>query len=716
MSKCRFILIILSFAIQNAFAQQNNIWYFGKKAGLNFNSTANQPIPFPVLNSAMDADEGSASICDNNGNLLFYSNGLTVYNRNHQVMVNGDGLMANISTVQSCIIVPLPANENIFYIFTADALENSFNNGYRYSIVDMTQGNGDGAVTVKNNLLSASGTERMVAIRHADGVSVWLVTNDNNSNIFRSWLITCAGLQTTPVISTMGSVLDQHNLTNTGMLKASPDGKQICQTHFPFFDEIVKPPNFCQVFDFDNASGALSNVRTIGFPNSRYTTCEFSPDSKLLYVARSYDKAIDQLEITLPSLAAVLASRVTINTDDAQFFGIQAGPDQKIYLSQPPSWFLGAINKPNSKGAACDFQKEQVDVRTGSTYAGLPAFINDLSFSSNNSFSYAILDSCTGTVQFQGISAMPGILQWQWDFGDGTTSNIQNPVHTFDPADKAYVVKIEITSNLTCGTIRITKNILPKGIISTIDFDFFASCDSGYVRFTNKSPGLQNPGGQYTWDFGDGNISTIVNPLYTYDQSGSYPVKLKLITTNQCLDDSLTKMVTMPPLPLTISDHQTIFTGQRIQLFANAPGNNNYLWSPANGLNNPALARPFASPQQDITYKVKVTNGKGCSGEDSVHITIVDLDDIYVPSAFTPNNDGKNDQIKPFYGSKFALKEFSIFNRWGERVFTTRNQGEGWTGKINGLEQNPGVYIWILKYTNDTGKTLERKGSLVLIR
>lgn len=89
MSKCRFILIIVSFAIQNASAEQNNIWYFGKKAGLNFNSTANQPIPFAVLNSAMDADEGSASICDNDGNLLFYSNDLTVCNRNHQLIVNG---------------------------------------------------------------------------------------------------------------------------------------------------------------------------------------------------------------------------------------------------------------------------------------------------------------------------------------------------------------------------------------------------------------------------------------------------------------------------------------------------------------------------------------------------------------------------------------------------------------------------------------------------
>jgi gliding motility-associated-like protein len=345
----------------------------------------------------------------------------------------------------------------------------------------------------------------------------------------------------------------------------------------------------------------------------------------------------------------------------------------------------------------------------------LPAYINDLSYNPNNGFSYTILDSCTGIIQFQGYSTLAGPVQWLWDFGDGNTSTVQNPVHTFNPVDKDFSVSILIKSGIGCGSVKLSKNIIPRGIATTVDFDFFANCDSGYVRFINKYPSQQGTAGRYGWDFGDGNTSTSVNPLHTYSQPGNYPVKLKLITSTSCLNDSLTKTVTMPALPVTISGNQTIFAGQKIQLFVNGSGTT-YQWSPATGLSNPSVARPFASPVQDITYKATVINNNGCSGVDSVHITVTDLDGIFVPTAFTPNNDGRNDDIKPVFGLKFTLKEFSIFDRWGERVFTTSTRNEGWTGKINGIEQNPGVYAWILKYIDNNGKTAEKKGTLILLR
>ncbi|MEO7923137.1 MAG: PKD domain-containing protein [Chitinophagaceae bacterium] len=713
MRKCPLIFIFLILFSVQSLAQRNNIWYFGKKAGISFNPSPGQPIPTPLFNSEMEADEGCASICDDNGDLLFYSNGITLYNRNHQVMLNGDGLLSNPSTMQACIIVPQPGNDDIYYVFTADAFENAYMNGYRYTVVDMTRDNGNGEVISKNVLLYASGTERMTAIRHADGIGVWVVTNDYNSNVFRSWLVTCSGVQATPVVSTIGTILDQYPLMGIGMMKASPDGKLLCQTHFPLFDEDLHVPNFAQLFDFDNATGTLSNLRTIAFPDAQLTGCEFSPDSKLLYLTRSYDKSIDQVEATLPTAAAINSSRVTINMD-VNFYGIQLAPDGKIYLSQP-SLYLGAINQPNIKGLGCDYQKEQVDISFRFAYAGLPSFINDLSFNPLNTFGQIILDSCAGMVQFQGQSSMPGTLVWAWDFGDGNTSSLQNPVHTFSPADTEYVVKVEISSNLTCGKFKIAKTVKPRGIVTKLDFDFFASCDSGYIRFINKNPSLQGAGGTYSWDFGDGQTSADVNPKHSYAQQGNYSVKLKFNATKNCLDDSVTKTVTMQPLPVTISDDQTIFIGQKIQLFVSGPGTR-YNWFPPTGLSSTTVARPLASPVADIIYKARVSNNSGCSGEDSVKITVIDLDEIYVPSGFTPNNDGRNDIIRPFFGTKFSLKEFSIFNRWGQRVYSTSKRDEGWSGKINGVEQNPGVYIWVLKYINDKNLSVERKGSLVLLR
>lgn len=711
MNKNQFIFIFVLFVSLPATAQQNNIWYFGLKGGLDFNTVPGSTPPVAIGNSAMLADEGCSSICDENGQLLFYSNGVTVYNRNHTVMLNGDNLAGNISSVQSCLIIPIPGNDSLFYIFTSDALENNYARGYCYSLVNMKRDNGFGEVIAKNILLQASSTERLTAVRHANGLSVWVITNDNNSNTFRAWLVGCNGLQAVPVVSNVGAVLDQDIVANVGMMKVSPDGKQLCQTHFPLFDNV---PNFAQLFDFNNATGIFSNPRSIDFADAQFLTCEYSSDSKLLYLVRTFDKSIDQLEATLPTVASILASRVTINTGTASFYGVQLAPDGKIYLAQQ-STFLGAINKPNTKGLGCNYQQKQVQLNNSASYLGLPAYINDLSYNPNNGFTYTILDSCSGTIQFQGLTTLAGPVQWLWDFGDGNTSNIQNPVHTFNPTDKDYVVRIEISSASSCGKIKLSKNIKPRGIVTNVDFDFFANCDSGYIRFINKFPLLQDTAGQYSWDFGDGTISTAINPIHIYSQPGSYLVKLKLTTSTSCLDDSLTKTVAMPSLPVTISADQTIFIGQKIQLYVNGPGTS-YQWSPSTGLSNTAVARPFASPVQDITYKAIVINNNGCSGEDSIRISVADLDGIYVPTAFTPNNDGKNDDIKPVFGLKFTLKEFSIFSRWGQKVFTTSTRNEGWKGKINGIEQNAGVYVWILKYVDNNGKATEKKGTLILIR
>ena len=214
MNKSRFILLFVLFVSVSATAQQNNIWYFGIRGGLDFNPVPGLPSPVAIGNSAMTANEGCGSICDINGQLLFYTNGITVYNRNHQVMLNGDNLAGNLSSVQSGLIIPKPGNDFMYYIFTSDALENNFAKGYCYSVVDMQGDNGNGAVITKNNLLMAPGTERLTAVRHADGLSVWVITNDNSTNTFGAWLEGCNGLEPVPVVSNVGVVLDQDIITN----------------------------------------------------------------------------------------------------------------------------------------------------------------------------------------------------------------------------------------------------------------------------------------------------------------------------------------------------------------------------------------------------------------------------------------------------------------------------------------------------------------------
>jgi len=696
-------------------AQRNNIWYFGRKAGLNFN----QPVPIPLVNSAMNADEGSSTICDINGNLLFYTNGVTVYNRNHQIMLNGENLAGHVSTSQSGLIVPIPGSPNLYYIFTADAFENQFKNGYGYSVVDMTGDNGNGQVTTKNVIFSGSCTERMTAIRHADGISVWLITNDRSSNVFKSWLINCNGISDFPVMSALGFVLNTYDLMNVGMLKASPDGKQLCQTHFPLFDEDHTIPNFFQLFDFDDATGVISNARVVNFGDAQITGCEFSPSSDLLYLTRPYDKAIDQVESKLPSPADIVASRFTINTPGSGFFGIQLAPDQKIYLAQP-SYFLGAINNPNAKGASCNFQNQQINVAQGSNalvYAGLPTFLNDLSFSGTHDISAVIIDTCAGRVQFTGVSSVPGAATWQWDFGDGSTGTGPGPVHTFSSAQPYYTVKVKIVPANGCGFVERSKIIFPNGVLLNPDFEFTMACESRYVSFRNVSDILPDTASvRYTWNFGDGNSSTELNPVHTFDSRQIFNVTLKIETQSSCTDRSVTKAIHLETFNIQAPPDRVINPGETVQLSATGPGTS-FFWSPTTYLSDPGIANPVASPVFSTTYVVTASNDAGCKDTDTVFIKVKQLPGIYVPSAFSPNNDGRNDIFRPILSDEFALKEFSIFNRWGQVIFRTSENGSGWNGNVGGLPQSSGVYVWSIGATDlRTGITEEKKGTFTLVR
>ncbi|MDP4264290.1 MAG: PKD domain-containing protein [Bacteroidota bacterium] len=707
-----FVFILLSVLLLPGRAQRNNIWYFGEQAGLDFNANnTNNPVPVALTNSAMITQEGCSSICDNNGALLFYSNGVDVFNRNHQVMLNGSGLKGHISAVQSCIIVPHPGDNNLYYIFTTDAFENSWANGYCYSIVDMRGDNGNGEVVSKNNLLWPSCSERLTAARHANGNDVWIITNDNNSNTFRAWLLNCNGLQTTPVVSNAGVVLNQHRFTNVGMMKVSPDGKQLCQTHYPQLDLAENGSNFFQLFDFDNNTGIISNAKQISEPNFAYFACEFSPNSSLLYVIHFFQDTIDQFQSKLPGIPAILASKYSFKTIN-QYNGIQLAPDGKIYLGRQSSG-MAAINNPDIPGTGCNFISNQLNLNGKRAGLGLPGFINDVSSDPFNNFNYQVLDSCSGTVQFNGVTQLQGNVLWQWDFGDGASSSLQNPVHQFTPAQQVYVVKLSVSNNILCTrNFEKIKQVKPSGIVNEIDFQFSISCDT--VHLVNTTTDLANSIGQFTWDFGDGASSNEISPTHIY-AAGSYTIQLTLTTPTPCLNKTISHPINISTFTIQAPPDQSVLVGRSVQLVATGPPGTTYRWSPFTALSSATIQDPVASPVDDIVYTVTGTY-HGCDHEDSVLIHVVQLDDFYVPSAFTPNGDGKNDDIKPFYGTKFILQEFAIFNRMGQKVFSTNRRGKGWDGTVAGRSQNADGYVWIIKAKDNNGKAVVRKGIFTLIR
>jgi gliding motility-associated-like protein len=702
------MVLFLSIPFRN-FAQYYNNWVFGAGAGLSFTPSGTLPLPHSFSGATLNSNEGCASISDENGKLLFYTNGSDIYNQNHSIMQNGNNLSGHLSAFQSSLIVPMPGNDSLYFVFTTDAFENNFQKGYHYSLVNMRHKNGLGEVVFRDALLFPSCTERLTAARHANGKDIWIITNDNSSNIFRSWLINCTGLQPDPVVSITGEVLNDNALMNIGCIKVSPDGKKLAQTNFPQSGDVSGSNNFFQLFDFNASTGVLSQPMAITIPARNVYTCEFSPDSRLLYLTDPYHTNLIQVEAKLQDAASIASSAQVIPAGGG-YYGIQLAPDRKIYISHT-FHKLSVISEPDIKGVGCKLLQDTISLLTTSRL-GLP-FVLHQPEPSLNDFTYTITDSCNGVLSFQAQTNQPQPVQWLWDFGDGSTSSQQNPTHQFTPANRIYMVRLFIAGAGNCNSLLRSKLVTPQGRLLQARFSNSFVCDSLLVHFIDQS---SRPGPvTYAWNFGDGQVSSFANPAHAYLQPGTYSVNLKVTVPGSCLTDQTTQIIPIQNIQLVMPPGKTIIEGQSVTLQVSGGGNNFY-WQPPDGLSHHEVASPVASPVTTTTYTLIARNNLGCIDTGTVTIKVQPLADVYVPSAFTPGGDGRNETVKPMVSSIYRFEQFSIYSRWGAVVFTTGEKGKGWDGRLNGRMMESGNYVWALKLITPQGGVIWKKGTVMLIR
>lgn len=548
-----FVLILLGYSHANS--QQGNIWYFGFNAGLNFNTTP----PQPLTNGALNTQEGCASICDKRGNLLFYTNGVTVYNRNHTAMPNGAGLLGDNSSTQSAIIIPNPGDTNLYYIFTADCLENLFAKGYNYSVVDMRLNGGLGDVTAQKNVfLYGPSTERLTAVKAANGIDYWVITKGFNNNRYTVYKVDCNGINPVPVISDVG-VPHTHSspeFTGAGALKASPDGKKVCVA-------ITWPVAMAELFDFNNNTGILSNpIDLLGY-NAGYVFIygvEFSPNSKLLYVTTGLDRTINQYDITSGNQATIEASKFVMNTAPFYPAALQIAPDKKIYLASNLSPTISVINNPDVPGAGCNLALGAINLGGQQSATGLPAYIASFFDASNHiDFTSAFVDC---HVQFSGTTDLSGSLLWEWDFGDGATGLGQVVNHSYRQIG-TYNVTLKVKSSsaacsfITTDSFTISHPVTINNVFA-VDFTKTGNCFGDVYQFFDNTVLTIGAITGYTWDFGDGSpVVTNQNASHTYAATGVYDVKLLISTSGVCRADSIIKKVyveTRPTAAFTPAD------------------------------------------------------------------------------------------------------------------------------------------------------------------
>lgn len=431
--------------------KQADLWYFGEKAGIDFRTGSAIP---DTSENVMSAVKASAVISDSSGNMLFFTNGSKVWDRNFTLMGNANGLDGDLGVTQPCIIIPNPASPDIFYIFTVDVLgfkpDNTYTTlGLRYSTIDMTLRNGMGDASSKNTPLLVSACQKLTAVMSQDKKAVWVIAHAWDSRDFYAYRVSEGGVVDS-VISSAGTLhgggyVDQTNAE--GAMKTSPDGKYLALA--------ITGKNIVELFRFNNQSGIVSDIGSIVMPVQGVNAygIEFSPDSRKLYT--SLLQRTGSGPPTKPSyvyqfdLNTGLQNPVLLDSIPGNRIGfMQLATDGRIYLSRTINHIfkkdsVDVIYNPNRPGKACNYNRlnnsgnRLFSLDGRSSVYSLPNFIQ--TFFDLPAFRWDSV--CNGNITKFTITNKANIDSVVWDFNDGNFSGFTDPLHLYTKPGK-YMVKL----------------------------------------------------------------------------------------------------------------------------------------------------------------------------------------------------------------------------------------------------------------------------------
>lgn len=522
-------LLICSLQIKSQFA---NNWMIGNGYGLNFNTT----IPTVTTSALSGHPDNSSTISDAAGNLLFYTNGYTVWNKNHVIMPNGSGLIGSYSGGQCALIVPIPCNPKKYVIFHVTMYASPGN--LSYSVVDMNlnSGLGDVVSSQKNVSLGSGWTEKICAYYNASTNSFWVLAHKWVSDQFVAFKVDASSIATTSVVSSIGSIHSCGSFGGVhdamGQLTISPDGTKIlnaltCQDKF-------------EIFDFNASTGVLSNSIAIPGNTGNAWGTAFSPDSKKIYVTSIFGSNVYQYDISVYNSSSILSSITSVYntfTGGYSFGYMELGPNGKIYIPRPNTNFLSTIDSPNSLGTACNFLYNGVSITGG----GIAQWgLSRVAYNIPTSYSISTfsLNTITSSVQCNGMSSgsatvtpvSAGAYNYLWSPGNYTTSS------TSGLSAGNYTVTVSDGSCAsTTSVVSITE---PQPI--TIAFDPLTIC-AGYSGPIN--PVVTGGTSVYTYSWSTGAMSTgiLVSPtitttytLYITDGNGCMNSSAATVTVSNC--------------------------------------------------------------------------------------------------------------------------------------------------------------------------------------
>jgi large repetitive protein len=600
--------------------QRSNVWYFGDKAGIDFNppTSLDPPQANAIATSAMTAPEGCAIVCDRNGDVIFYTNGRDVFDKNNISIAND--LSGDPEAAQSSLIVPVPGDETLYYIFTTQAQDKFLTeNELRYSIYDLKKN----AVTQKNVLLFAKSTERITASGR------WLIAHELGNNTFRSYEITANGIGK-PVYSEIGSVHSiKSNLTGQGYMKFGP--RDNLAVAFATDTE-----NSIELFQLNTTTGVLFNYRKavlspfagqiygLEFSGRRLFATVTGPASSV------FEFFLDDTDVLPPTFVRTTPAAGEVLGE------MQLAPDGQIYIAVKDKGYLGTVQVNSGTmlplvGSTFTFNGFPLSSGTTSLL-GLPNFVQQQGNAIGAPGASIPDKGCVGQeVSFVGTPTDGNIDVFDWRYRDSNgievgSSSDAEPRHTFLTAG-IYEIRMTLTNK--CGLFFTTTGNIeifdPPALPLSADLNK-GLCDTPVTL--DASAGIAI-GRSYRWSNGD------ITPTTTLTQPGIGTVIISYtdpLLGGGCTSTANFAVIDVRPR-LDLGPDQTI-CDNTVVAGLDAGAQDSYQWY-LNGAIQPTETnstivvdtRNLVAPSPNVrTYRVDVTRvvtpTQTCTNSDEITFTI----------------------------------------------------------------------------------------------
>lgn len=644
-----------------AFGQgEANNWYFGENAGITFNTKPVSALTNGQINTVVD----QACMSSKKGQLLFYTDGNSVWDSTHTITSNGKWLNKDSTKYgEACVIVPKPGSPKQYYIFRVEY--ESGKSSVCYSIFDMTLNSGKGDIisTQKRVRIADASGGRITACQHPNGKDYWLITMEmdntaggvgwpHEAQTLNAWLVSSSGISSNPVKSKIG-----RQFNYGGQIKVSPDGTKIATTSStPALDS-------CLIGDFDAYSGKVSNLWRIklyaawGF--------EFSATSNHIYVAESgainqlYQFNSKALSITDFHNSKIFIDSIARGSANLKpYSSMQLGPDKKIYICRAWDTCLDVINAPDSAGKACRAQKGAVYLGGKRAIVGLPNFMQSF-FNPELSFK----GTCLGDTAWFAIEDSTEADSVQWTFGD-KASKTKNSAkgykvyHLFSDTGTFKVRSIAYKKNLQDTAYQSVRQRTYLGRFMELKNEIYKCFDDtielGVAKSNEKS---------IKWSTGSNTYSTqIVDSGYVWARK---------YYGSKCYTEDSTRIIFYKN---NVLNERFSFGADKLKCHYDStylsivdPKATKYLWSTG------STQKGIFLPQPDTVW-LKVYHGKSCYKTDTIGVTNFPI------SKFTLGPDtficGKQSIMLGDFNE--PQNEYLWFNKSTSAFYSTDTVGKFW--------------------------------------